>query len=287
MMLAAEFRAEAQAPTTQKSPLMQALLHGVADDWDAGGVTRDVLGPFAEEPANARLPHRFAAALHQLVLTRDAPALALHYPSVGGFAPPAALWPAALRVLENQGPEVTALTALPHQANDVLGCPQLLKDLLDIYGMTRKPLQLLEIGAVAGLNLALDRYRYGEVFGPMSSPCRLPDPGLPADVELVIAGRAGCDPYPLDPTSAEGRLRLTASVFGDQLAAFERLRGALAVAVSFRVPIEQAPPQEWLARQAAIPGAVPVVICNGMLEPGLFPGAVLSGGAAGGQLGDE
>ncbi len=75
---------------------------------------------------------------------------------------------------------------------------------------------------------------------PPDSPCRLPDPGPAADADLRIVERAGCDPHPLDPTSGEGRLRLSASVWGDQVDRFARLQGALAVAGRGYVPVEAA-----------------------------------------------
>jgi len=71
------------------SPLTLALLQGAARDWDAGGVTREVLSPYENDPPGSALPLRFTAALHRLVLDRQAPELALHYPTAGGQAPPA------------------------------------------------------------------------------------------------------------------------------------------------------------------------------------------------------
>jgi hypothetical protein len=102
------------------------------------------------------------------------------------------------------------------------------------------------------------------VWGPPDSPCRLPGPGFPLDVDgLRIGERAGCDPAPLDPADDEARLRLSASVWGDQVERFGRLRGALEVAGLYRVPVEQAGAAEWLSRrlepgERAQPG-VPVV----------------------------
>jgi len=81
------------------SPLTLALLQGAARDWDAGGVTREVLSPYENDPPGSALPLRFTAALHRLVLDRQAPELALHYPTAGGQAPPEAAWPAARRLL--------------------------------------------------------------------------------------------------------------------------------------------------------------------------------------------
>lgn len=258
------FLEHAQHEAERRSSLMVALLVGVADDWGSGGITRPVLDPYADDAPGSALPLRFAAALHRLVLTGQAPELAAHYPTVGGTAAPELAWPPARRVLERRTAQVRELTGRRCQTNEVGRTMPLLVGLADVIRRTGAPLRLLEIGASAGLNLLLDRFRYGEAWGPPDSPCRLPDLGLDLDIAgLRIVERAGCDPAPLNPRNEEARLRLSASVWGDQVDRFQRLRGALAVAGSYRVPVEQAGAAEWLTRQlAAQPPAdtgVPVV----------------------------
>jgi len=144
---------------------------------------------------------------------------------------------------------VRRLVGLPCQTNEVGRCVPLLAGLLHIARQTGRPLRLLEVGASAGLNLLVDWYRYGQSYGPPDSPCRLPDPGPATGAGLRIVERAGCDLRPLDPTSGEGRLRLSASVWGDQVDRFARLQGALAVAGRGYVPVEAAGAADWLARR--------------------------------------
>jgi hypothetical protein len=258
------FREHAEHESERRSPLMQALLLGTAEDWDAGGISRTVLEPFADDPPGSALPLRFAAALHRLVLTGRAPELAAHYPTAGGTAAPELASAPARRVLERETAQVRELTAQPCQTNEVGRTVPLLVGLAEVTRRTGGPLYLLEIGASAGLNLLVDRFRFGEVWGPPDSPCRLPDPGVPLDLDRVrIVQRAGCDPAPLDLGDEEARLRLSASVWGDQVDRFRRLRGALEVAGSSRVPVERAGAAEWLTHRLeehpAARGGVPVV----------------------------
>ena len=86
-MLAKLFR-DISASCLPGSPLTHALLNAAADDLDAGGVTsRAMAGSERDRPGT--VPGlRFAAALHHLVLDGRAPALAKHYPSVGGEPQP-------------------------------------------------------------------------------------------------------------------------------------------------------------------------------------------------------
>jgi hypothetical protein len=58
----------------------------------------------------------------------------------------------------------------------------------------------------------------------------------PTGRKLRVVERVGCDPAPVDPTTAEGRLRLTSYVWPDQADRLRRLRGALDVAAE--VPAE-------------------------------------------------
>lgn len=267
------FREYAQHEAERRSPLMVGLLEGVAEDWDAGGVTRAVLAPYADDPPGSALPLRFAAALHRLVLTGEVGELAAHYPTVGGTAPPEQAWPAARRVLEHRTADVRELTGLPCQTNEVGRAVPLLMGLAEVARRTGAAVRLWELGASAGLNLLLDRFRFGSTWGPPESPCRLPDPGVAAD-GVRIAERAGCDPAPLDPADPESRLRLTASVWGDQMERLERLTGAFDVAATSPAPVEEAGAADWLARRLAAPAhgeGVPVVwhsIVRSYVDPG-------------------
>jgi hypothetical protein len=67
------------------SPLTADLLDGAAAELDdADSATSDLLRPLEDDPPGSVPALRFAGALHRLVLERRAPALAVHYPSVGG-----------------------------------------------------------------------------------------------------------------------------------------------------------------------------------------------------------
>jgi hypothetical protein len=131
----------------------------------------------------------------------------------------------------------------------------------------------MEIGASAGLNLNVDRFRYADAYGPPESPCRLPDPGLPAGIALRIEERAGCDLHPLDINTTEGRLRLTASIWGDQIERAARLRAALTVAGQHRVKLDQAGAAIWLDRQLAEcdHAALVTVVWHSVVRPYVDP----------------
>jgi hypothetical protein len=253
-------RLHVQARTSGElgSPLYATLLRHVAADVERGGPCWAVLAPYAAEPDSAAVPLRFMAAVHRLVLRRRAPALALHYPSVGGGAPVDGAWPAFLAVVEGHDEELRELTALPCQTNEVGRAAALAPGLLWLQARYGLPLVHLEIGASAGLNLRWDRFFYGTgdrttTWGDPSSPVDLtghwarPPQGLPDRADVVE--RRGCDPAPGDPADAGTREALTAAIWPDQHDRHQRLRGALALAEAVPAPVDAARAGEWLGAQ--------------------------------------
>jgi hypothetical protein len=235
------------------SPLTGALLEGAAADLGAGGVVGEIVAPYLDLPAGSVPSLRFAGALHRLVLERKAPELALHYPSVGGTAPVEEVWPAAERTCRQHAQELQQLMDRTVQTNEVGRAAVLFGAL----GMVPGPIRLLEIGASAGLNLRCDHFAYAVgdvVLGDAASPVLLRDPWENAPLPLSaprLVERRGCDPNPLDPTTAEGRLTLTSYVWPDQLARLERLRGALDVAARVPAHVERRGALEFLTRELA------------------------------------
>lgn len=265
--LAVRMRAQAGQCRRAGSPLTAAILVGAAGDLEAGGPTEALLGPLEDHPAGSVPALRLAGALHRLVLERRAPALAVHYPSVGGT--PGEVWPAAREVIGSQLDTMRELVRRPVQTNEVGRSSGLLGGLLHIARDTGLPVRLLELGASGGLNLLVDHYAHevdGDiVLGDPGSPVRLVPAWQgnlpPYDIPLEIVERTGCDPFPLDPTSAADRLTLTSYVWADQVDRFERLRTALQVAAAHPPRVERLSAALFLQRELAAPrpGVVTVV----------------------------
>ncbi|HEU0103059.1 MAG TPA: DUF2332 domain-containing protein [Mycobacteriales bacterium] len=260
------FRQQADQCRQAGSALTAALLEGAAGELAVPGPVRDLLAPLAGDPAGSVPSLRFAGALHRLVLERRAPALALHYPSVGGTAGPEGAWAAAREVVATER-RLPDLVRAPVQTNEVGRSAVLYGGLLHVAAQTGLPVRLLEVGASAGLNLRVDAFAYevgGRVLGDADSPVRLREPwsgSLPPDAPLRVTERLGCDPGPLDPASTADRLTLTSYVWADQTERVERLRGALAVAGRVPARVDALPASAFLRRELAqpVPGVATVV----------------------------
>ena len=259
------------------SDLYAGLLTAAAADVRASGPAWAVLQAHATRDTGAALALRFMAAIHRVVLERQAPRLALHFASVGGTAGLDGAWEALREVLVEQRDRLVELVGRPCQTNEVGRSAALVGGFLVTSRESGLPLRLLEIGTSAGLNLRWDHFRYCDEqddrgWGPPSSPVQLrghwqvPPPLL--DTTVAVASREGCDPRPIDPLTDDGRLALTAAVWGDQPRRFERLRGALQIAQHVPVAVEQAGAVDWLTRMLAAPaqGVATVVFHSVVLQ---------------------
>jgi hypothetical protein len=122
------------------------------------------------------------------------------------------------------------------QTNEVQRCFGLLPAFLALGG--DRPLDVIELGPSAGLNLCWDRYRYRYeegAWGPEGSPVELSGeerPGPPGEllsVSTTVARRRGIDLEPIDVASQQGARLLEAFVWADQVERLERLRRAVEV----------------------------------------------------------
>jgi hypothetical protein len=238
------------------------LMARLADDIEARGpawtLMRDHAGPPGSVP-----PLRLLGAVHRLVLSGRAPALARYYPSAGGTYDPEPAWAAFRAVLVERAAALEPELDRTVQTNEVGRAAILLPGFCDVARRYGRPLRPLEVGASAGLLLRFDAYRYvtpsGATWGPSSSPLTLD--GYRTDVPLspvAVADRRGCDRSPIDPET--GRLLLMSYVWPDNLDRFERLRAALDIAPALPAPVDRADALEWTRERLAETGdAVPVV----------------------------
>jgi len=210
------------------APTYGDLSASVAEFVEAGDGRFSFLAPYANARIGDMVPLRFFAAIHRLVLQREAPGLAVFYASVGGTPPTSHRARAACRdafaevVAEHAEPIALGLQGFP-QTNEVGRTAALADVLARVYAQWGLPVRLAEIGCSAGLALRVDTLvAEGVVPGPVVLP--------------PVAERIGCDTHPVDPLTQEGRLLLTSFVWPDHVDRFERLRAALDVAS--RVPAD-------------------------------------------------
>ena len=204
----------------------------------------------------------------------------LHHLALRGLAPWAPLWAGAARdtpaedatldaqldgAIEQawltQRPALQAALSLPPQTNEVQRSAALLPGLLHVAALSRRPVELLEIGASAGLNLWCDRYRHdhavwawGDAAAGLTLRCEWQGPPpAAAGAVLNVARRAGCDAQPIDLRQPPESLRLASFIWPDQSERLARLHAARHLAASWMaaagVAVEALPAADFLRRE--------------------------------------
>ena len=200
------------------SPLYRALSRTVAAE--------DRLLDLASRGRPGQYPtFLFFGAVHHLLLAGADHPLAQYFPSVsaGRTTPADEPGPALLSFCETYERELTeVISTRLVQTNQVQRALGLRFGLSRIAEQVSSPVQLIEVGASAALNLRFDRYGYrigGRQFGDPESPVQLsadlygtgPLPDLDALPE--IAGVLGVDLNPIDVRDADSRRWLEALIW--------------------------------------------------------------------------
>jgi hypothetical protein len=259
-----DFRVQAVACAELGSPMYAELLTRLVEDLESGGVTRAVLEGHEDDPGPSALALRLLGSVHRLVLERRAGDLAVFYPSVGGQWDATAGWAAFARLLHDEPEAVREWLDRAPQTNEVGRAAALYGGLLHLP--RDLPLRLVEIGSSGGLNLRADRFGYldesGRLFGA-GSELVLEDAwrGRPLEPwpDLEVVDRVGSDIAPVDVTTTEGRLRLTAYVWPDQQVRLERLRAAFAVAADHPAEVREQDAASFVAALALEEGCTTVL----------------------------
>jgi hypothetical protein len=171
------------------------------------------------------------------------------------------LWAAVADALRHNDAFLTDRLSSPPQTNEVARSGWILGAMLHLASVTRTPLDVLEIGASAGLNLAFNEYRYqlgeGRTWGPSNAPlivdCAWRGSTPPLDAPLSVVRRAGCDLRPVDPANADDRARLVSYVWADQLHRMHRVEAALAHAARLQRTVDRADAADWIEQKLSTP----------------------------------
>jgi hypothetical protein len=196
------------------SPLYARLAREHADDPALAAIAGD------HQP-RWEIPLRLFGGVHYLVLTGEEPDAWSRFGDV---------------LRERQEWLAEFVATRPVQTNEVQRCWALLPAFLSL--VDERPVDIVELGPSAGLNLLWDRYRYRYAeseWGPAEAPLHLsgtlvsaPPPSLFAR-QVVVRDRLGIDRAPIDVRDEEQALLLQCFVWADQAERLKRLRRAIEV----------------------------------------------------------
>jgi hypothetical protein len=216
------------------------------------------IADWPEDPEHSALALRLCGALHRLVRTGAAPGLAALYPPVGEMGEE--LDAALADTLASHEDAILDMIASPPQTNEIGRAACLIGALMTVARETGQALSLHEIGAAAGLNLLMPRYRIetsdGRSFGPEEAPVAIAadwQGAAPETHPVEIAAARGCDRAPIDPADPEARERLMSYVWPDQPERLARTEAAVALAAAAPPRLERADAADWVEARLAEP----------------------------------
>lgn len=240
-------------------------------------------------PAGASVPLRLAGALHALHIMGHARLAPVYPPQT---ATDDALWDAVCDVLTREAAHIdTWLNSAP-QTNEVRRSAVLIATGHLLQNRYAMPIDMVELGASAGLNLMWDRFALkaqGQTFGPPNTPLTLAPEwkgDLPFKATPTITSRRGVDLNPLDPQVDS--LRLRAYLWADQ--PHRRTLTDAAIAIH-KAHVDKGDAIDWLAQNlTAKPGHVRLIYHTVAWQ--YFPDDVQTAGtalitAAGAQATDD
>lgn len=251
------------------APFTAQVLLAIRENLATGGTLAALMVPWLGNPLADALLLRATGALHLMVRTGKAPALAEFYPGHGKRP-----WDAEAGARAVEQATVTHrafvqdILSGPPQTNETGRSAVLMPGYAEISRRTGLPLSILEIGASAGLNLLWNRfaYRYGDRFvgdanAPVTIEAEWRGPWCNVERPPQVVAKRGCDRAPIDLAAPGAADRLIAYVWPEQAARLARVQAAIALAQAERPPLEKADAGDWLERQLAarVPGAVTVV----------------------------
>ncbi|OYU51896.1 MAG: hypothetical protein CFE27_10515 [Alphaproteobacteria bacterium PA1] len=242
------------------SPFTAELCETMADDFEAGGIIADLAGGWITHPVQDALALRLAGALHGIALTEPEGRLAQVWPQQGRAWSMAEAWPVAVESLRAREHWVRDFLKSPPQTNEVRRAVGLWPGLCAAAEAFDGPMDVLELGASAGLNLSMDHFHYdggnwtwdSPVAGPrvaLSTQWSGPPPRFPA--HAAIRHRAACDQKPLNAALPEDRLRLRAYIWPDQPERLERVNAAMEIARAQSIKPDAQDAGAWVAEKLA------------------------------------
>lgn len=253
----AHFREQAAFCTSYGSSFTGDLINAMADDLESGGPTAALVAQWPTNPRADALSLRMAGALHAAVLTGRDPALAALYPGHVQEWRISDVWPVARAFLERERAWVAGFIRSAPQTNETRRSIALLSGFLTFAQTWSGPIDTLEIGASAGLNLNWDRfaYRTRDWSWGRESPVLIDTdwngPAPPTSASINIRNRAACDLNPLDIRDEAQRLQLKSYIWPDQPDRLARFDGAVALAIANNARVDRADAAEWIADRLA------------------------------------
>lgn len=250
------FRSFAGFARSGGSPLYERLALAIAED-------PEMLASASLARAEQPQANILFGAVHALLLSGTQHPLTEYYPSCGGVrAPDDGAYAAFKSFVGRERERLEPIIKTRVTNTNEVGRSALLYPAYDrIAGETGVPLNIIEIGPSAGLNL--NWFRYGYRYGGERGVALTRNDGAALTLSSELRGQrwpklapqlpevsaiTGLELNPVDLSSPQERIWLRALVWPERVDRLKRLDAALAIAAQYPPPIERGNASEDLAR---------------------------------------
>jgi hypothetical protein len=237
------------------SPFTSQLIRAISADYEQGGPIATLLKDWNTNPRADALALRLAGYFHHAVLANRDAELTAHYPSSLANWTIDDIWPLARALLKREPNAAAQFIRSAPQTNETRRSIALLAAFLHFAETWKGEIDMLEIGASAGLNMNWDLYTYQTKSwawgapGPVLIDTDWNGPSPPIEHDINVRSRAACDLNPLDISDDAERLQLKSYIWPDQPERLARFDGAVALARETGVKVERADAAQWLAQK--------------------------------------
>ncbi len=251
------FLVQAGYCTAMDAPITARICTALADALDRTSATGRRVLDWPGEPVADALVLRLVGGLH--ALHRRGGDESLDEVFTGAVTDPAAVREILAAVVRDRDAALLPWLDGPPQTNEAGRSAGLMTGLLHLAQRYGPEVELLEIGASAGLNLLIDRYAYdlgGVRKGPPGAPVTIAPEwrgAPPPDVPITVRSTRGVDIAPVDVRDPAEAARLAAYVWVDAAERLDRIKRGIAMIRNAGVALEHGDAADWVEARLAEP----------------------------------
>lgn len=236
------------------SPFTAQLISKLAENIGENGVVYDLVGNWQGHIIADALALRLCGGLHYLALSAMSPQLHAAYPARTENWRMEAIWPIAVREMTERREWFAEFIKSPPQTNEVRRAIGLYLGICRAAENWNQSVDVLELGASAGLNQNLDLFDYD-----LPDFAKYSGNGVELAVDewrgkpfnggkfLSFRNRAACDQNPLNVEAENDALLLEAYIWPDQEQRLKRVHAAIELAHLKGTRVDKADAADWVA----------------------------------------
>lgn len=240
-----------------ESPFTAALLRQIAWDFDRKGIVFELCANWSTNPISDALGLRICGGFHNLVLRNSNPSLTREWPPNCSVWDMNTVWPIAQNAMRENFDWFREFISLPPQTNEVRRSAAIFAGVCTASFGYDGPIDVLELGASAGLNQSFDEFEYSlaDFHSNANSKVQIDTKWLGAMCsylrDIKIRNRRACDQSPIDVQNSDNAFLLKSYIWPDQSQRLLRTEAAIEIAKQNQVRVDKADAALWLRNALA------------------------------------